>query len=115
MTDQSTLDYLNDHGFDLSSEDLADSLAITDYDEAIVGLTDDNILVYDYDLLVSLTIRADAPDPEHPTDDDILSAIEYVDYNIVRSIGYLGPGAPIIIYPVHDEEFPAPSSPPSSS
>lgn len=65
------------------------------YDRAIVGITEDGRLVYDYWKMVE-ELMIDDPDCEYH------DAIEWVDYNTIRAIPYMGEHAPIIIYSKKD-------------
>ena len=60
---------------------------------AIVGLTDDDRLVYDYDKMIAAAIE------ENPdwTEED---AIEWIDFNTLRTVPYMGNKAPIIVFPL---------------
>lgn len=61
-----------------------------DYDDAIVGITTDNQVVYDYDKMIAHLMKVD--------DMDSLAAAEFIDYNTLRALPYAGHGAPIIMY-----------------
>ena len=63
-----------------------------DYDEAIVGVDTDGRVVYDFDLMVEFLMREDKISRE--------DAMEFVEYNTIRSLGYVGEGAPIVMYRV---------------
>lgn len=56
--------------------------------------------VYDYDLLVQ-AFADDFKDSEDPYTD----AVEWVDYNVVRSLPYYGDRAPVILYKNEDGEY----------
>lgn len=58
-------------------------------DEAIIGISTDGRLIYDYDKLVECFIQHDGMDYE--------GAVEWVDYNTVRAIEYMGEMKPIIL------------------
>lgn len=60
------------------------------YDNAIVGVTTDGRVVYDYDKMIEELMQ----DEEWSYED----AAEWIDYNTIRSLPYAGPGAPIIMY-----------------
>lgn len=63
-----------------------------DYDEAIVGVDTDGRVVYDFDMMVECLMREDKISRE--------DAIEFVEYNTIRSLDYVGEGAPIVMYRV---------------
>lgn len=61
-------------------------------DTAITGVTDDGRVVYDYEKLVAAFMSAN-----NWTEDE---ATEWIDYNTIRALPYMGPFAPIIVYPI---------------
>ena len=60
-----------------------------DYDSAIIGISSDGRVVYDYDLMVECLMRRDGM-----TD---MEAVEFIDYNTVRAAEYYSDG-PIVMY-----------------
>lgn len=64
------------------------------YDTALIGVTHDNRAVYDFNLMVEWLMENEQMDE---TD-----AIEWIEYNTIRAIPYMGEGAPIIFYPFLD-------------
>ena len=64
------------------------------YDTALIGVTHGNRAVYDYEKMVEWLIST-----EGFTDEE---AIEWIDYNTLRAIGYFGEDALIIMYPLMD-------------
>lgn len=59
------------------------------YDTAFVGVTTDNRAVYDYQLMVEWLVRE-----EGFTEED---AVEWIDYNTLRALQYMGDDAPIVM------------------
>lgn len=59
------------------------------YDKSIIGLTEDGRLVYDFDKMV----KEFAEDEQC----DELDAIEWLEYNTMRDLPYMGERAPIVI------------------
>ena len=59
------------------------------YDDAFIGLTLDNRAVYDYDKMVECLMKED--------DISYEEAIEFIDYNTIRSLSYIGEKAPVVI------------------
>lgn len=59
------------------------------YDAALIGVTEDNRAVYDFDKMVAWLMET-----EGFTQDE---AIEWIEYNTIRALGYAGEGAPIIM------------------
>ena len=70
------------------------------YDSALIGVSDDNRAVYDYDKMVAWLV-----DNHGFTQMD---AVDYIDYNTIRAIDYTDGDTPIIMYPLirFDEEDP---------
>lgn len=62
------------------------------YDNSIVGVTTDGRVVYDYDKMIEELMQ----DEEWSYED----AVEWIEYNTVRSLPYGGPSAPIIMYSI---------------
>lgn len=62
------------------------------YDDALIGVTEDNRAVYDYERMIEWLCRE-----ENFSEED---AIEWIDYNTIRALPYFGDKAPIIIYPL---------------
>ena len=61
------------------------------YDNSIIGLTLDNRVVYDYDLMVEELVN------EGFSEED---AIEWIDYNTIRALPYFGGKSPIVVHKV---------------
>lgn len=66
-----------------------------DYDEAIIGVTHDGRAVYDYVEMVNCLTRE-----ENMSEED---AVDFIDYNTIRSLPYAGEYAPVVMY-VFDKE-----------
>ena len=62
------------------------------YDDALVGITEDGRAVYDYYKMVKWLMKEE--------DWTELEAIEWVEYNTLRAIPYMGSDAPIVMYPI---------------
>lgn len=64
-------------------------------DEAIVGWDmDANHVIYSYEKLVAAFYEAFDDEDE---DDRLQTAVEWVDYNVVRGVAYMGERKPVII------------------
>ena len=63
-----------------------------DYDSAIIGITENNQVVYDYEKMIEYLIQEDDMDYEE--------AVDFISYNTIRSLPYAGEGAPIIMYSI---------------
>lgn len=64
------------------------------YDDALIGVTDDGRAVYDFDKMVSWLMET-----EGFTMDE---AVEWIEYNTIRALPYMGEGAPIIMHPLEE-------------
>lgn len=62
------------------------------YDDALVGVTHDGRAVYDFDMMVECLVSCD-----DMTSDE---AAEFIDYNVIRALPYMGDMAPIIMYQI---------------
>lgn len=62
------------------------------YDDAFIGVSEDGRAVYDYVKMVKWLMKE-----ENWTEEE---AVEWIDYNTIRSIPYWGDEAPIIMYPI---------------
>ena len=58
--------------------------------EAIVGTSSDGILIYDVDLLANAFVKHDNMTYEE--------AIEWIEYNTIRALPYMGEKHPIVMY-----------------
>lgn len=83
-----TLQQLKESLCDLGFED-AIVLENPEYLAAVSGVTDDGRVVYDYDLMVRCLCENDGMTPDE--------SIEFIEYNTVRAIEYMGPKAPVIV------------------
>ena len=62
-----------------------------DYAKAIIGVSSDDRVVYDYLKMVECLMD----DGMDETD-----ANEWIDYNVIGSLAYMEPGAPVICFPL---------------
>lgn len=60
------------------------------YDDALIGVSEDGRVIYDYDKMVDWLV-----DKYDWTDEE---AVEWIEYNTIRALPYFGEGAPIIMY-----------------
>lgn len=62
------------------------------YDDALIGVSDDGRAIYDYDKMVEWLMK----------EESFISteAMEWIDYNTIRALPYMGDRAPIIMYAV---------------
>lgn len=79
------VDTILDLGFD-------DAIIFTDpsYEDAIIGISLDGNVIYDYDKMIKYLI-----DKNHMTYDD---AVEWIDYNVISQLLYVDKKLPIIIH-----------------
>ncbi len=64
------------------------------YDTAIIGISSNGNLIYDYELMVNYLIEHD-----NMTYED---AVEFIDYNTIRAIDYMGELKPIIMNKIEE-------------
>jgi len=64
------------------------------YDTAITGISSNGNLIYDYELMVNYLIEHDNMSYE--------DAVEFIDYNTIRAIDYMGEFKPIIMNKIED-------------
>lgn len=65
-----------------------------DYASAIIGLSEDGRVIYSYPLMISHLV-----DKDHMSEED---AVEFIDYNTIRALPYMGEMRPIIFYSLED-------------
>lgn len=66
-----------------------------DYDNAIVGVSEDGRVIYDYDLMVEDLIKKD--------NIEAMEAIEFIEYNTIGALPSAGPHGPIIMHRIEEE------------
>ena len=66
------------------------------YDDALIGVSNDDRAIYDYDKMVKWLVRTEGISVE--------DAVERIDYDIIRALPYFGDKAPIILYPLESED-----------
>ena len=64
------------------------------YDDALIGVTEDNRTIYDFDKMVQWLIHT-----ENFTQEE---AIEWIEYNTIRALPYMGERAPVIMYALQE-------------
>lgn len=62
------------------------------YDDALIGITEDNRAIYNFDKMVDWLIKTENLSQEE--------AIEWIEYNTIRALPYMGERAPVIMYPL---------------
>lgn len=69
-----------------------DVLLLSDYsyDDALIGISEDNRAIYDYEKMVEWLVANTEMTEEE--------AMEWISYNTIRAIEYAGSEAPIIMY-----------------
>ena len=60
------------------------------YDDALIGVTEDNRAIYDYDKMVRWLIEEEGFDE--------IGAEEWINYNTLRALEYFVPDYPIIMH-----------------
>lgn len=61
-----------------------------DYDDAIIGVSHDDRVIYDYDKMLEHLVKT-----EHMTVED---AVDFISYDTIRSLSYRGSDAPIVMF-----------------
>lgn len=62
------------------------------YDDALIGVSNDGRAVYDYNLMIDWLMNEEGWSDEE--------AIEWIEFNTIRALPYMGSDAPIIMYPL---------------
>lgn len=84
-----TIDELKDTLVEMGYEDTV-LFENPDYLSAITGISDTGRLIYSYEKMVEHLMETDRMNEE--------DAIEFIDYNTIRALPYMGDNAPIISY-----------------
>ena len=80
---------------DFIKENYPDSIVLIGFDDAIIGVTPDDNVIYDFTTMVDLLMMSD----RSMTRED---AHEWLQYNTVRSLPYMTKGpAPVIMYAIN--------------
>ena len=66
------------------------------YDDALIGVSEDGRAIYDYEKMVKWLMKT-----QRFSETD---AIEWINYNTIRALPYMGEKAPIIMYPLPIKE-----------
>ena len=67
-----------------------DTVILDGFDDAIIGIDTDDRLVYSYDVMVETLMERDGMSDEE--------AADFISYNTIRALPYMGSYKPIIIY-----------------
>lgn len=59
------------------------------YDSAIIGVSDDGRVIYDFEMMVQCLMKEDGMSE--------LDAVEFIGYNSIRAAAYI-PNGPIVMY-----------------
>ena len=62
------------------------------YDDALIGVSSDNRAIYSFNLMIEWLIEKEGLSMDE--------AIEWIELNTIRALGYLGENSPIIMYPL---------------
>lgn len=62
------------------------------YDDALIGISEDNRAVYDYNKMIIWLMQHEGF--------NLNDAVEWIDYNTIRALPYMGESRPIIMYPI---------------
>ena len=70
-------------------------LTDSSYDTALIGVSHDDRAIYDYDLMVEWLMEE-----EDFTEEE---AVEWIDYNTIRALPYMGEDGPIVLHRFWEE------------
>lgn len=62
------------------------------YDDALIGVSEDGRAIYDYEKMVEWLMEEEGWSDEE--------AVEWIEFNTIRALLYMGEGAPIIMHPL---------------
>ncbi|MBP5364569.1 MAG: helix-turn-helix transcriptional regulator [Bacteroidales bacterium] len=93
IDNQLTIDQLKEWLCDRDYEDTV-VLESPDYLSAIVGISNDGRLIYDYEKMVEHLVATDGMDYEE--------ACEFIDFNTIGALPYMGEKRPVIMNKVED-------------
>ena len=62
------------------------------YDDALIGVSEDNRAIYDFNKMIEWLVFNEGFEPSE--------AIEWIEYNTIRALSYMGDKGPIIMYPL---------------
>ena len=65
------------------------------YEDALIGVTEDQRAVYDYEKMIKWLIEKKDFSEEEATD--------WISYNTIQAISYMGESAPVIMYPFKED------------
>ncbi|MBQ9030135.1 MAG: hypothetical protein IJV41_02440 [Oscillospiraceae bacterium] len=65
------------------------------YDDALIGVTNDDRAVYDFELMIQWLMEKDGFTYEE--------AVDWIEYNTLRAFPNMGEGAPVILYRLLEE------------
>ena len=88
-TIQEIKDYIEERGYE--SVTIFDNPA---YCGAFIGVSHDERAIYDYNKMVQCLMSEDGMEYE--------DAVEFIDYNTIRALPYIGDRSPIVLYPVDE-------------
>ena len=94
MVNEKLIQRIQDNGYENSDEDfilLIDDRAFCD---SVVGISDDNRAVYDYEKMAEELAKTYGMSIE--------DAYDHIEFNILRSLPYFGPTAPIVFNPLQE-------------
>jgi len=89
MAEIETLDDLKDYLLNFGYENSV-VLENPDYASATIGITDEGNVIYDYEKMIEHLMETDGMTYE--------DAMEFIDYNTIRALPYMGTLRPIIMY-----------------
>lgn len=93
MVNEKLIERIRDNGYDLDEEEimLIDDRAFCD---SVVGISTDSRAVYDYEKMADELAKTYGMSIE--------DAYDHIEFNILRSLSYFGPTAPIVFNPLQE-------------
>lgn len=64
-----------------------------DYEDAVIGVTSDDQVAYDYNKMIECLVEEEGWTAEEE--------IDWIDYNVIRALPYMGENHPVIIYELY--------------
>lgn len=65
------------------------------YDDALIGVSHDGRAIYDFDKMVEWMMKEEECSYEE--------AVEWIEFNTIRALSYMGQYGPIVVYPFLEE------------
>jgi len=87
-----TLEELKEYITDMGYEDTV-VFDNPSYVTAFIGLSNECNAVYDYEKMIEYLMETDGMEYD--------DAMEFIEYNTIRALPYMGSSAPVVVYPIN--------------